>query len=80
MKILMRFSRLCVVIVAVALLASGCTLGPTEVHDDDFAVGASIVLVVDSENGSIEVASGLDNAVHVQIHAVLFQHQTIQSS
>lgn len=66
MKMLMRFSRLWVVIVAVALLTSGCTLGPTEVRDDDFAVGASIVLVVDSVNGSIEVATGPDNTVHVQ--------------
>ncbi|MFC2078986.1 DUF4097 domain-containing protein [Candidatus Bipolaricaulota bacterium] len=62
----MRISRLAAVVFAVGLLAAGCTLGPTETRDDSFAVGGSVRLVVDSENGSIEVVAGSDSEVRVQ--------------
>lgn len=66
MKMLMRISRAVVVVFAVALLAVGCTVGPTETRDDSFAVGDSVRLVVNSENGSIEVKAGSDSEVRVQ--------------
>ena len=66
MKILMRISRLVAMVLAVGLIATGCSFGPTETRDDSFTVGGSVRLVVDSENGSIEVVAGSDNDVHVQ--------------
>lgn len=66
MKMLMRISRFMAVVLAVGLLAAGCTFGPTETRDDSFAVGGSVSLVVNSENGNIEVVTGSDNEVRVQ--------------
>jgi len=65
-KTLIRISRPLAVLLAVVLLAAGCTFGPTETRDDSFAVGESVRLVVNSENGSIEVKTGSDNEVRVQ--------------
>jgi len=66
MKMLTRFSRSLTVVLAVGLLAAGCTFGPTETRDDSFVVGGSVRLVVSSENGSIEVNAGSDSEVRVQ--------------
>lgn len=66
MKMLMRISRFMAVVLAVGLLAAGCTFGPTETRDESFAIGGSVRLVVDSENGSIEVMTGSDSDVRVQ--------------
>ena len=65
-KTLMRMGRPLVLAFVVGLLAAGCTFGPTETRDDSFAVGGSVKLVVDSENGSIEVRTGPDDEVRVQ--------------
>jgi DUF4097 and DUF4098 domain-containing protein YvlB len=45
---------------------SGCTPGPTETRQDSFAVAGYSRLVVNSENGSIEVKAGSGNEVLVQ--------------
>jgi len=66
MKMLMQISRFMAVALAVGLLAAGCTFGPTEIRDDSFAVGESVRLVVNSENGSIEVRIGSEDEVRVQ--------------
>ncbi|MFC2107848.1 DUF4097 domain-containing protein [Candidatus Bipolaricaulota bacterium] len=63
---LMRISRFMAVVLAMGLLAAGCTFGPTETRDDSFAVGGSVRLVVNSGNGSIEVVTGSDDEVRVQ--------------
>ncbi len=41
-------------------------VGPTETRDDSFSVGASPVLVVTSENGSIDVETGDAGTIRVQ--------------
>jgi DUF4097 and DUF4098 domain-containing protein YvlB len=41
-------------------------VGPTETRDDSFSVGASPVVVVTSENGSIDVETGSDGTIRVQ--------------
>ena len=41
-------------------------VGPTETRDDSFSVGASPVLVVTSENGSIDVETGPAGTIRVQ--------------
>jgi len=55
------------VVMAIALLAaSGCTAGGTESRDDSFTVTGPVKLVVNSENGKIEVNAGSENEVRVQ--------------
>lgn len=55
------------VVMAVALLATvSCSAGPTETRDDSFTVSGPVTLVVNSENGKIEVNAGGDNEVRVQ--------------
>jgi len=56
------------VVMAIALLAAtGCgTAGPTETRDDNFTVNGTVTLVVNSENGNIEVNTGSEDEVHVQ--------------
>ena len=66
MKTLMHIGRFMAVVLAVGLLAAGCAFGPTEIRDDSFAVGGSVRLVVNSENGSIEIVTGSDDEVRVQ--------------
>ncbi len=63
---------------AMLLLSIGCDVtididgdgdgdvGPTETRDDSFSVGASPVLVVTSENGSIDVEAGPAGTIRVQ--------------
>ncbi|MCK4698129.1 MAG: DUF4097 family beta strand repeat protein [Dehalococcoidia bacterium] len=57
------------VVMAIALLAAtGCTAwtaGPTETRDDSFTVTGPVTLVVNSENGKIEVNAGSDDVVRV---------------
>jgi len=66
MNKLMRLGRLAAIVLAVSLLLAGCTLGPTETREDRFTVAGSVRLVVDSQNGRIEVEAGPDDEVHVQ--------------
>jgi len=61
-----QIRRLAVMVLAVGLLVTGCTLGPIETRDDHFTVEGSVQLVVDSENGSIDVKVGSDDEVRVQ--------------
>jgi len=65
MNKLMRLGPLAAMVLAAGLLLAGCTLGPTETRDDRFAVAGPVRLVVDSENGRIEVEAGPVNEVHV---------------
>jgi len=54
------------VVMAIALLAAtGCTAGPTETQEDSFTVTGPVTLVVNSENGKIEVNAGSDDEVRV---------------
>ncbi len=68
----------CVVVLgAMLFLSIGCEVtididdsgdgdvGPTETRDDSFSVGASPVLVVTSENGSIDVETGPAGTIRV---------------
>ncbi|MGB2855753.1 MAG: DUF4097 family beta strand repeat-containing protein [Dehalococcoidia bacterium] len=57
---------LAVAIAALLLIATGCSIGPTEYRDDSFTVGVSPTVVVNSENGSIEINAGTDNEVRVE--------------
>ena len=57
---------LAVAIAALLLIATGCSIGPTEFRDDSFTVGVSPTVVVNSENGSIEINAGTDNEVRVE--------------
>jgi len=57
---------LAVAIAALLLTATGCSVGPTEYRDDSFTVGVSPTIVVNSENGSIEINAGTDNEVRVE--------------
>jgi len=57
---------LAVAIAALLLTATGCSVGPTEFRDDSFTVGVSPTVVVNSENGSIEINAGTDNEVRVE--------------
>ena len=57
---------LAVSIAALLLTATGCSIGPTEFRDDSFTVGVSPTVVVNSENGSIEINAGTDNEVRVE--------------
>ena len=55
------------VAISIMLLATaGCTAGPTETREDNFTVAGTPRLVVNSENGSIEVNAGSGNEVHVK--------------
>ncbi len=57
------------VVMAMSLLAaSACALdaGPTETRDDTFTVNGTVTLVVNTENGGIEVNAGADDEVRVQ--------------
>ncbi len=51
---------------AVALFAIACSSGTTEVSDESYRVGASSRLLVDSENGRVEVRSGAGGTIQVQ--------------
>ena len=57
-------------VVASAVLAGTACIGDgpftTETRDDSFTVDGSVVLVVSSENGRIEVVAGSDDEVRVQ--------------
>jgi DUF4097 and DUF4098 domain-containing protein YvlB len=53
-------------VILTLLSFAGCSAGPTETRDDAFTVGGAPRLVVNSENGSIEVDAGPDNEVSVQ--------------
>jgi lia operon protein LiaG len=56
-------------VIAIALLAAvGCATnaGPTETRDNSFTVNGTAKLVVQSENGKIEVNAGTDDEVRVQ--------------
>jgi len=54
------------VVMAIALLAAtGCSAGPTETQEDSFTVTGPVRLVVNSENGKIEVNAGPDDEVRV---------------
>ncbi len=55
-----------VAVVAVLLVVTGCSVGPTEYQDDSFTVGVSPTVVVSSENGGIEINAGTDNEVRVE--------------
>lgn len=57
-----------VVAVAALLAATACTCdaGPTETRDDSFTVNGTATLVVNTENGKIEVNTGSDDEVRVQ--------------
>jgi hypothetical protein len=57
---------LAVAIAALLLIVTGCSVGPTEFRDDSFSVGVSPTVVVNSENGSIEINAGTDNEVRVE--------------
>ena len=49
------------------LTAAGCSsAAPTETRDDNFTVGDSVMLVVESFNGYIEINAGTDNEVRVE--------------
>ncbi len=57
------------VVMAIALLAASactCDAGPTETRDDSFTVNGTATLVVNTENGKIEVNTGSDDEVRVQ--------------
>ena len=55
------------VVMAIALLAAtGCTAGATEARDDSFTVTGPVTLVVNNENGEIEVSTGPEDEVRVQ--------------
>jgi len=47
------------------LLGAGCT-GPTETREDTFHIGESPMLVVNTENGAIEVNVGPAGTIHVE--------------
>ena len=66
MNRLMQLSRLAALVLVASLLLAGCTLGPTETREDRFTVAGPVRLVVDSQNGRIEVQAGRDDEVHVQ--------------
>ncbi len=56
-------------VMAIALLAASactCDAGPTETRDDSFTVNGTATLVVNTENGKIEVNTGSDDEVRVQ--------------
>ena len=56
-------------VMAIALLAATactCDAGPTETRDDSFTVNGTATLVVNTENGKIEVNTGSDDEVRVQ--------------
>ena len=55
-----------VAVAALLLVVTGCSVGPTEYRDDSFTVGVSPTVVVNSENGSIEINAGTDNEVRVE--------------
>jgi hypothetical protein len=57
---------LAVAIAALLLTATGCSVGPTEYRDDSFTVGMSPTVIVNSENGGIEINAGTDNEVRVE--------------
>lgn len=65
-RFMLSLAVLFIVIVTVLSFASGCTPGPTETLEDSFAVSGYSRLVVNSENGSIEVNAGLGNEVLVK--------------
>lgn len=65
MNKLMRLGRLTAMALAASLLLAGCTLGPIETRDDRFAVAGPVRLVVNSQNGRVEVEAGSDDEVHV---------------
>ena len=50
----------------VLLAAGGCSPGPTETRDDTFTVGDSPAVVVNIENGYIEVNAGVDGEVRIE--------------
>jgi DUF4097 and DUF4098 domain-containing protein YvlB len=54
------------VIAAVFLLATACSIGPTETVDETFSVGDSPEVIVDSDNSKVEVEAGDDGEVRVQ--------------
>ena len=59
-----------VMVMAIALLAASactCDAGPTETRDDSFTVNGTATLVVNTENGKIEVNTGSDDVVRVQV-------------
>jgi len=56
-------------VMAIALLAASactCAAGPTETRDDSFTVNGTATLVVNTENGKIEVNTGSNDEVRVQ--------------
>jgi DUF4097 and DUF4098 domain-containing protein YvlB len=53
-------------IAALLLLATGCETGPTEFQDDSFTVGVYPTVIVNSENGSVEINAGPDNKVRIE--------------
>lgn len=53
-------------ILIMLLATAGCTAGPTEIREDNFTVGGTPRLVVNSENGSIQVNVGSGTEVHVK--------------
>jgi len=54
------------VILLLLAATTGCSLGPTETHEDSFIVAGSSRVVVNSVNGNIKINAGLGNEVLVQ--------------
>lgn len=55
-----------VAVAAMLLVVTGCSVGPTEYRDDSFTVGMSPTVIVNNENGGIEINAGTDNEVRVE--------------
>ena len=66
MKAYRWLSLVLAIILMATLLAGGCSAGPTETRDDSFTVDGPTKLVVNTDNGSIEINAGADDEVRVE--------------
>lgn len=56
------------IILMMSLVITGCSAGPTVEQDDDFTVEGTPTLDVRTENGFIEIKTGVDGEVHVHVN------------
>jgi len=65
MKVYRWIGPVLAITLAMTLVIAGCTAGPTEEQDDDFTVEGYPTLHVRTDNGFIDVKTGVDGEVHV---------------
>jgi hypothetical protein len=63
-EILVALTIVCTVLLL--LLNAGCSIGPTESREDDFIVTGQPRIIINSENGNIEVHAGSGNEVLIE--------------